>query len=544
MSRVKVHAELNRLGYLLMSRIGEGATAEVWDARHPATDRIVAVKLSRTDVPEALVIAARMQTAWNVGRGLRHPHLVAHLDGGTIENGPAWLVMERLVGHDLQQELDARGAIEAPRAVHIMQQVTEALLALHRRGATHRDVKPENIFLCASGRSADHVKLIDLGVLSVATDDPERAHEDTGRLIMGTPLYLAPELARGSRPDPRADIYAVGAVLYHLLAGRPPFEHDDPTAVVRMHMDNPVPPLEGLRQELPATLYDLVGLCLEKAPEDRPPDTQSLLNLLADVADDLAASHHTATLSEALVPPVPASGLPADWRSLHALLARYIGHVWLAAPLPGPLADALEWTQDARLAVETAQAIYGQRRERADTLARTRIAAQVRLEAQRRDLSRALGAAAEAQHDALTEIQVAYDHQAEIDAAYQALIGEFASLGQRPLTGFDAHYVEELRRPIRLALAERNDCDSQIAAARMAEREADEQLAMLLAEELEVELAWGEMMLRERDEERRCEHLADAAADAVVTAQRAYENACLQLYAEYVDHATAALSDG
>ena len=94
--RINVPAELLRAGYVLHARIGEGATSEVWEARHMASGLGVAVKLGRVDVPEAAVIAARMQTAWNVGRGLRHPHLVAHLDGGVLPDGRAWLAMERL----------------------------------------------------------------------------------------------------------------------------------------------------------------------------------------------------------------------------------------------------------------------------------------------------------------------------------------------------------------------------------------------------------------------------------------------------------------
>jgi serine/threonine protein kinase len=115
--RLNVPAELLRLGYVLLSRIGEGATAEVWDAKHGPTGRVVALKVSRGDIPEAAAISARMQTAWNVGRGLRHAHIVATLDGGVLPDGRAWLAMERLVGQDLQGELDARGVLEPARAV-------------------------------------------------------------------------------------------------------------------------------------------------------------------------------------------------------------------------------------------------------------------------------------------------------------------------------------------------------------------------------------------------------------------------------------------
>ncbi len=121
--RVNVPAELLRLGYTLLRRLGGGSTAEVFEARRTDTGQRLAVKVSRGDVPDAPLIVSRMQTEWNVGRGLRHPHLVTILDGGTFGDGRAWLVMELLRGHDLLDELEAHGALEPARAVHIIRQV-------------------------------------------------------------------------------------------------------------------------------------------------------------------------------------------------------------------------------------------------------------------------------------------------------------------------------------------------------------------------------------------------------------------------------------
>ena len=542
--RVNVPAELLRLGYVLLSRIGEGATSEVWDAKHRVSGRVVAIKVSRYDVPEAAVIAARMQTAWNVGRGLRHAHLVVNVDGGSLADGRAWLAMERLVGHDLQAELDARGCLEPPRAVHIARQVVEALQVLHRRGAVHRDVKPENIFLCASGQFADHVKLIDLGVLSLAADDPERAHEDTGHVIMGTPLYLAPEIALGVRPDGRSDLYAVGAVLYHLLGGVPVFDDDDPTEVVRRHVHEPVPRLETLHSELPEALYTWVHACLEKDPNDRPQDAQSLLDGLAEVADLLASGARAASIRQAGVPVVPGTGLAADWRHLHVVLGRFVGLLWANRPLPPPLSDALERAQDARLASETALGLLQQRRERADTTARVRIAAQTRLDAQRRELQWARASADEAQQDAQGAIDAALVELAALDDRHRGLLAGLSVREACPLEGFDTTLVTELLEPVHALVAERLAADGRLTRARSLERDAAEQVAMLFAEEVEVENASGELRLSEQDEERRYELQAHVAADAAMAAQRAYESACLHLFAVYVEHATLASGAG
>jgi serine/threonine protein kinase len=540
--RLNVPAELLRLGYVLLSRIGEGATAEVWDAKHGPTGRVVALKVSRGDVPEAAVISARMQTAWNVGRGLRHAHIVATLDGGLLPDGRAWLAMERLVGQDLQSELDARGVLEPARAVHIARQVAAGLQVLHRRGVVHRDVKPENVFLCASGQFADHARLIDLGVLSVAADDPERAHDDTGQLIMGTPLYLAPEMAEGHRPDGRADLYALGAMLYHLLCGQPPFEHDDPTEVVRLHMREAVPPLESRHPELPEPLYTLVAACLEKNPEHRPADAQAVIDALTVVSDALAAAGDAdESLRQAAVPPIPGTGLPSDWRYLHTVLGRYVAMIWRDRPLPAGLRDALEWAEDARLAVDTAHGALELRRERADGLARVRIAAQSRLDAQRRDLARALEAGEVQLRAAQRAIEEAQVELTLFDDRYRTLLAGLTGREARGFDGFDVDRVSALRRPVRGLLAARNEADGRLAQARGLEREAVEHLALLHAESLEVESAHQELRLREQDEERRAELMADTAADATVTAQRAYENACLQLFTEYVEQAASRL---
>jgi hypothetical protein len=379
-------------------------------------------------------------------------------------------------------------------------------------------------------------------VLSVAADDPERAHDDTGQLIMGTPLYLAPEMAEGHRPDGRADLYALGAMLYHLLCGQPPFEHDDPTEVVRLHMREAVPPLESRHPELPEPLYTLVAACLEKNPEHRPADAQAVIDALTVVSDALAAAGDAdESLRQAAVPPIPGTGLPSDWRYLHTVLGRYVAMIWRDRPLPAGLRDALEWAEDARLAVDTAHGALELRRERADGLARVRIAAQSRLDAQRRDLARALEAGEVQLRAAQRAIEEAQVELTLFDDRYRTLLAGLTGREARGFDGFDVDRVSALRRPVRGLLAARNEADGRLAQARGLEREAVEHLALLHAESLEVESAHQELRLREQDEERRAELMADTAADATVTAQRAYENACLQLFTEYVEQAASRL---
>ena len=551
--RLNVPAELLRLGYVLLQRIGEGASAEVWDARHQLSGQVVAIKVSRFDVPEARLISARMQTAWNVGRGLRHPHLVLTFDGGLLPDGRAFIAMERLVGHDLQQELDLNGAMPAARAVHLVEQLCMALQVLHRRGAVHRDVKPENIFLCASSHKVDHIKLIDLGVVSLERDDPLRAHEDTGQYIMGTPLYLAPELAMGARPDARTDLYAVGAVLYHLLAGRPPFIGEEPTEVIRMHLDLPIPSLNDLVAGLPPSLCDLALYCLEKAPEDRPPDVGAVLVILSELADELAAGvdglaagvdglaacvGSTSSIREANVPAIPGGGTFPEWKHFQSALMRNMALVWPGPPMqtstPTPLVDAVDWASDARLTYEDAAATAARRRETADAMARTRIALQTRLDAQASQLRAAVVEALENCQPSSRALVRHVELRAALDERLRSTILEFSALGERPLGHIAAATTAPLYAELRGLLAQRNEVEQQLSSERVVERERAEHLALLSAEAFEVDQAGHELRLRECDEERRVELLATVAADANLTAFRAYENACLQLYCEYV----------
>jgi hypothetical protein len=194
--------------------------------------------------------------------------------------------------------------------------------------------------------------------------------------------------------------------------------------------------------------------------------------------------------------------------------------IWRDRPLPAGLRDALEWAEDARLAVDTAHGALELRRERADGLARVRIAAQSRLDAQRRDLARALEAGEVQLRAAQRAIEEAQVELTLFDDRYRTLLAGLTGREARGFDGFDVDRVSALRRPVRGLLAARNEADGRLAQARGLEREAVEHLALLHAESLEVESAHQELRLREQDEERRAELMADTAADATVTAQR------------------------
>jgi hypothetical protein len=531
--KVNVPAELLRLGYTLLRRLGEGSTAEVFEARHNATGRRLAVKVSRADVPEAPLIVARMQTEWNVGRGLKHPHLVQTLDGGTFSDGRAWLAMELLVGHDLLQELEAHGPLAPARAVHITRQVCEALQVLHRRGAVHRDIKPENVFLSADGAMADHVKVIDLGILALPEDDPERAHEPTGHFILGTPLYLAPEQARGHAPDARTDLYAVGGVLFHMLAGRPPFEGDDPTAIVAHHVNDPVDRLDSLVPDLPPSLVALVHQCLQKQREDRPSSAAEVVSALDRVSDDLAGGFtEDASLRGAPLPPIPPPGHQGEWLRLAENLEHLVGLFWGKQP-PGDLGRGLTAVKRARSLLERAQAEAEKRREAADLAARHRIEHRERLQRKQRRISSALARMQARLRDAGGAVEAAADAVAAHDERYFARLAALREQVGETVQTTELEAVLAVQTEVDGLLRERTALTKTLKEARDAERGAAEAVAELKGEEFELQRAFADQELEQEEDGFRNEQVAAAAADMQTNAARGFERAALRLLALY-----------
>ncbi len=531
--RADIPIELLRFGYTLLRRLADGSTAEVFEVRHNASNRRLAVKVSRDDIPEAPAVVARMETEWNVGRGLRHPHLVSILDGGHFSDGRAWLAMELLRGRDLFDELEERLRLPPVRAIHIMRQVCEALAVLHRRGAVHRDVKPENIFLTADGRFVDHVKLIDLGILALPADDPERAHEPTGLFIMGTPLYLAPEQAVGEPPDARTDLYAVGGVLYHLIAGRPPFPHDDPTRVVAAHVQEVPPRIDGLVPGLPRTLVALIHNCLEKRPDDRPGSAEAVIAALDRSIRELAGSFaQGATARQAPLPEVPGPGHTGDWRLFAENLEHLVANIWQPSPPPEVL-RAGGLLKRARKALDLAQGEADRKREEADDAARIRIAGREALQRKLRRLRQGLMLAEGRASEAAGALDRAVSAVARADDKYGRVLAALRMVAGRTVADTSLPMLEHHRRRVDAVLEEREGLLESLADAREDEREAAERLAEARGQRADLQRDLAELELEEQEDGVRYEQQAAVAADGLRASARAFERAALRLMLKY-----------
>jgi hypothetical protein len=257
--------------YRVLHQIGRGGMGVVYEAEHVGLGKRVAIKLmleKYTDDTEA--VARFHREALAAGR-IGNPHIIEIFDMGKAPDGRSFVVMELLSGFPLAKVLEMSGALPPWRAVQIMRQVLRAVEAAHAKGIIHRDLKPDNIFLIQQREDQDFVKLLDFGISKVLSVEEQVAITTltTTGVVMGTPLYMAPEQALGNRVDRHADIYACGVILYEMLAGRPPFDGPTYAALVGKLLTAPPPPLGELRPGLPASLVRAVHRALAKEPGDR-----------------------------------------------------------------------------------------------------------------------------------------------------------------------------------------------------------------------------------------------------------------------------------
>jgi hypothetical protein len=284
--------------YVLEEPIGRGGMGEVWRGTDTVLGREVAVKtVDLRRVPDDTG-TARFEREARATAGLSHPGVVTVHDSG-VEGDTAYIVMELLPGPSLADRI-ANGPVPVEEVIEVGQQVASALDAAHARGLVHRDIKPANIAYAADGR----VRVLDFGITQLGEASASQALTAT-HTVMGTAEYLAPEQALGGRVDGRADLYALGCVLYALLAGRPPFRGPTPVATMMMHGQDAVPDVRGLRPDTPDWLADLIHGLLAKDPADRPAGAAAVAAALAS-RESLAGAAATTVL--------PAAGAAATQR--------------------------------------------------------------------------------------------------------------------------------------------------------------------------------------------------------------------------------------
>jgi serine/threonine-protein kinase len=256
--------------YQVLEVLGEGGMGRVYKARHASLERAFAMKVLRRDLARDEGLAGRFIQEARTTASVRHPNIVEITDFGNLPDGVPYFVMELLVGQTLGDVIKGGGPLPAGRAARILTQVARALAAAHAAGVVHRDLKPDNIFLVGGmrgGEASDDVRVVDFGAAKVVGAS---RMTKTG-VVFGTPHYMSPEQASGQPVDHRADVYALGVIMYEMFVGRPPFEADTYMGVLTQHMFvQPVPPSEvnAAAKELGA-LEEITLLCLAKKPEER-----------------------------------------------------------------------------------------------------------------------------------------------------------------------------------------------------------------------------------------------------------------------------------
>ncbi|HEV2258537.1 MAG TPA: protein kinase [Streptosporangiaceae bacterium] len=283
--------------YLLAGVLGAGGMATVWRARDEVLGREVAVKVLSPQYAADPGFLARFEREARHAAAVSHPRLVTVFDSG-IDGGTPFLVMELVTGRTLRQVLDEAGALPAGQAVAVAAAVCEGLEAAHAAGLVHRDITPANIMLAGG-----EVKVLDFGI---ARAGGTAAGTATGT-VLGTAAYLSPEQAAGYPAGPASDLYALGCVLFEMLAGVPPFTAESQVGIAyrQVHDDPGVP--SARRPGLPASLDQITARLLAKDPADRPASAAAArAGLLAALASDA-----TAVLP---VPPGTVSGASRRWR--------------------------------------------------------------------------------------------------------------------------------------------------------------------------------------------------------------------------------------
>jgi hypothetical protein len=271
-----------RLGgrYRMGTLLATGGMGEVWTGRDLLLDRAVAVKVLGGALAGDGRAAERLRREARAAAGLEHPNIARVLDLGEHDGRP-YLVMELLEGESLAAWIDRAGPMGPVEAARVVAAVADALEAAHRAGVVHRDVKPGNVFLTADG----NVKVLDFGIAWCAHE----AALTTGDLL-GTVAYLAPERVLGHRATPAADVYALGVVLYELLAGRRPFQADSEVELAMAHVNAEPTPLALVAPSTPPLLAAACDHALAKDPAARPPSAAAFARLLREEGPGPAAT--------------------------------------------------------------------------------------------------------------------------------------------------------------------------------------------------------------------------------------------------------------
>lgn len=277
--------------YEIVRPLGTGGGGSVYVARHLRLGAEVAIKIVDIEDRQQTLVKRLEREARAVAL-IGHENIVSVLDFGYTTDGSAFLVMQLLQGETVEQRLDRTTTLPLPATCAILTQVAYALEAAHDCGVIHRDIKPGNVFLSRERGRNDHVKVLDFGIAALQAGTPGVLPTNlSGALVVGTPSYIAPErLRQGTTVDHRADVYSVGAMMYEMLSGKPPFlEATAVSTMIRILQDEPEPVSRRVK-ELPLAdaVDDLLARMLAKSPDERLPNMRAVRMRLVQLRQALS----------------------------------------------------------------------------------------------------------------------------------------------------------------------------------------------------------------------------------------------------------------
>ncbi len=277
--------EADNSRYTIIAKIGQGGWGGIYRAYQHSTRREVALKVLRQEVAHDDTVRRRFHREAEAVSRLKHPNTVTTFDFGETPEGLLFIAMEFIEGTSLDRVIEDEVRLPVVRAVRIARQIALSLAEAHEKGIVHRDVKPHNIMLTTIDGRTDFVKVLDFGVAKLMAVDSSLTA--TGATF-GTPEYMSPEQVQSKEIDQRSDLYALGVILYQMLAGAPPFTGNSAVTVALNHVRQRPPVIQD-RGDIPRSLLALVKRLLAKDPRDRPQSARELAAELEKIETGVAA---------------------------------------------------------------------------------------------------------------------------------------------------------------------------------------------------------------------------------------------------------------
>jgi serine/threonine protein kinase len=285
--------------YLVTRKVGQGGMGAVYEATHTLIGKRVAVKVLLEKYAQREAIVKRLKQEAQLASSIGNEHIIDITDFGNTEDGRTFVVMEYLEGESLAECLSRETRLPEQRILRVAQQTASALAAAHVKGVVHRDIKPENIFLLKR-KEMDFVKVVDFGIsksLRQSTEEDEVRLTQTG-MVLGTPLYMSPEQARGDDDlDHRVDIYALGVIMYEAATGRVPFSGNNYLSVISQVLNEDPTPVREVRPEFSEEFEAIVARAMAKDREDRYANASDMLVDLNALLDDPTHSTERAKIT-------------------------------------------------------------------------------------------------------------------------------------------------------------------------------------------------------------------------------------------------------